>query len=170
MEVAKNTVVALTYELLDADGKVVEKTEEPIEYLHGGYQGIFPLVEKALAGKSPGESCRVRLEPDDAFGEYDAELVHLEPRSKFPDSVGVGMQFEGRGAESGATLIYTVTDVAEDKVVVDGNHPLAGRTLHFSCTVDAVRPATQEEISHGHVHGAHGHGHEHDDGGHHHHP
>ena len=159
MEVAKNTVVSLNYELSDTDGKLIEKTEAPIEYLHGGYDGIFPLVEKALAGKTAGESCQVRLEPDDAFGDYDAELVHLEPRSKFPDNIKVGMQFEGRGSESGASLIYTVTDIADDKVVVDGNHPLAGKTLSFSCKVTGVRAATQEELSHGHVHGAHGHHH-----------
>jgi FKBP-type peptidyl-prolyl cis-trans isomerase SlyD len=169
MEIGKDTVVGLSYELLDADGKVIEKTEEPFEYLHGGYRGIFPLVEKELAGKQIGDRCRVRLEPDDAFGEYDAELVHLEPRSKFPEKLKVGMQFTGQGVESGNTLVYTVTDIADDKVVLDGNHPLAGRTLHFSCTVSAVRPATQEEVSHGHVHGAHGHGHDHGDGGHHHH-
>ena len=159
MQVGKNTVVAINYELSDVDGNVIEKTEEPIEYLHGGYDGIFPLVEKALSGKSAGETCRVRLEPDDAFGEYDAGLVHLEARDKFPDNVAVGMRFEGRGAESGATLIYTVTDVAADKVVVDGNHPLAGKALDFNCTVTGVRPATQEEMEHGHVHGPHGHHH-----------
>lgn len=159
MQVTKDTVVAINYELSDVDGNVIEKTEEPIEYLHGGYDGIFPLVEKALSGKSAGETCRVRLEPDDAFGEYDAGLVHLEARDKFPDNVAVGMRFEGRGAESGATLIYTVTDVAADKVVVDGNHPLAGKALDFNCTVTGVRPATQEEMEHGHVHGPHGHHH-----------
>lgn len=159
MQITKDTVVSLTYELLDSDGGTVEKTENPIEYLHGGYDGIFPLVEKALSGKAAGEACRVRLEPDDAFGDYNAELVHIEPRNKFPDDIKVGMQFEGRGAESGHSLIYTVTDIADDKVVVDGNHPLAGRTLEFSCTVTAVRAATSEEISHGHVHGAHGHHH-----------
>jgi len=159
VEVAKNTVVSLNYELSDTDGKLIEKTEAPIEYLHGGYDGIFPLVEKALAGKSAGETCRVRLEPDDAFGEYDAGLVHLEPRNKFPDSIAVGMQFEGRGTESGSTLIYTVTNIADDKVVVDGNHPLAGKALDFICTVAAVRAATQEELTHGHVHGPHGHHH-----------
>ncbi len=159
MQIKKDTVVSLTYELLDAAGGTIEKVEAPIEYLHGGYDGIFLLVEKALSGKSAGESCQVRLEPDDAFGDYDAELVHLEPRSKFPDNITVGMQFEGRGAESGATLIYTITEIADDKVVVDGNHPLAGRTLEFSCTVTSVRTATSEEISHGHVHGGHGHHH-----------
>jgi FKBP-type peptidyl-prolyl cis-trans isomerase SlyD len=159
VEIGKDTVVALTYELLDSDGRVVEKTEAPFEYLHGGYRGIFPMVEKALAGKSVGDGCRVQLEPEEAFGEYDAELVHLEPRAKFPENVAIGMQFEGRGVDSGTTLIYTVTDVAEDKVVVDGNHPLAGQTLHFACTVTAVRAATTAEVSHGHVHGAHDHHH-----------
>jgi FKBP-type peptidyl-prolyl cis-trans isomerase SlyD len=169
VQIGKDTVVGLTYELLDTDGKVIEKTEEPFEYLHGGYRGIFPLVEKELAGKKTGDRCRVKLEPDDAFGEYDAELVHMEPRSKFPEKLKVGMQFTGQGAESGNTLVYTVTEIADGKVVVDGNHPLAGKTLQFACTVNAVRAATPEEVAHGHVHGAHGHGHEHDDGGHHHH-
>ena len=159
MQVGQDTVVELTYELTDSDGKLIERTEDPIEYLHGGYDGIFPLVERALAGKNVGDSCRVRLEPDDAFGEYDAELMHLEPRNKFPADVAIGMRFEGRGVESGTKLVYTVTDVAEDKVVVDGNHPLAGRTLQFTCTVTAVRVATVEEIAHGHVHGAHDHQH-----------
>jgi len=159
VQVTKNTVVSLNYELSDTDGKVIEKTEAPIEYLHGGYDGIFPLVEQALAGKSAGETCRIRLEPVDAFGEYDAGLVHLEPRNKFPDTIAVGMQFEGRGVESGTTLIYTVTNIADDKVVVDGNHPLAGKALDFICTVAAVRAATQEELTHGHVHGPHGHHH-----------
>jgi len=159
VQVGQDTVVELTYELTDSDGKLVERTEDPIEYLHGGYDGIFPLVERALAGKNVGDSCRVRLEPDDAFGEYDAELMHLEPRNKFPADVAIGMRFEGRGVESGTKLVYTVTDVADDKVVVDGNHPLAGRTLQFTCTVTAVRVATVEEIAHGHVHGAHDHQH-----------
>lgn len=156
MQIAKDTVVELTYELFDADGGLIEKTDAPVEYLHGGYEGIFPLVERALAGKSVGDACRVRLAPDDAFGEYDAELVHREPFSKFPDNVSVGMQIQGQSEESGRTLVYTVTDIAGDKVVVDGNHPLAGRTLQFACAVTAVRAATQDEVTHGHVHGAHG--------------
>jgi FKBP-type peptidyl-prolyl cis-trans isomerase SlyD len=153
MEVGRNVVVSLSYELCDADGRLIEKSEAPVEYLHGGYGGIFPAVEKALAGKAVGEGCRLRLEPEDAFGEYDAELVRLEPREKFPPDVAVGMQFEGEGAETGTRLIYTVTDVAEGKVVVDGNHPLAGQTLNFACTVTAVRAATAEELAHGHAHG-----------------
>lgn len=160
MQIAKNVVVALTYELSDSDGKLIEKSEAPIEYLHGGHDGIFPLVEKTLAGRGIRDSCGVKLEPDDAFGEYDAELVRLESRDKFPGNVAVGMRFEGRGEHSGSTLVYTVTDIAEEKVVVDGNHPLVGQTLNFSCIVTAVRAATAEEVAHGHVHdGAHSHGH-----------
>ena len=159
MQIARNRVVALSYELFDADGNLIEKTEASINYLHGGYDGIFLPVEQALDGKSAGEACRVRLAPGDAFGEYDAELVQVEPRSKFPGNLAVGMQFEGQTDGSGETLVYTVTDVADDKVVVDGNHPLAGQTLDFSCTVTAVRAATQDEITHQHVHGPHGHHH-----------
>ena len=159
MEVAKDTVVELTYELYDTDGGLIEKTEAPVGYLHGGYDGIFELVERALAGKRVGDTCRVRLEPDDAFGDYDAELVQMEPIDKFPENVAVGMQFEGQSDQSGQSRVYTVTDIAEGKVMLDGNHPLAGRALDFSCKVTAVRAATKEEITHGHVHGPHGHHH-----------
>lgn len=159
MQIAKNTVVTLTFELLDAQGNMIEKAESPIVYLHGGFQGIFPLVEQTLDGKKVGDSCEVRLAPNDAFGEYDAKLVQVETRDKFPSDIAVGMQFEGRGEESGHTIVYTVTDVAADKVVVDGNHPLAGQTLNFNGTVTEVRVATGEEMEHGHVHGAHGHHH-----------
>ena len=85
--------------------------------------------------------------------------MHVEPRAKFPDNVQVGMQFEGQGNESGETLVYTVTEIAEGKVVVDGNHPLAGQTLKFECTIMEVRQASDEELSHGHVHGPGGHHH-----------
>jgi FKBP-type peptidyl-prolyl cis-trans isomerase SlyD len=159
LQIEKNRVVALDYELFDADGPLIEKTEAPIEYLHGGYHGIFPLVEKALEGKRAGDRCRVRLNPEDAFGEYDAELVQVEPRDKFPDNLAVGMQFEGQAEGRHDALVYTVTDIAADKVVVDANHPLAGRTLDFSCAVAAVRAASAEELNHGHAHGPHGHHH-----------
>jgi FKBP-type peptidyl-prolyl cis-trans isomerase SlyD len=155
MNVARNTVVSLSYELYDGDGKLIEKAETPLVYLHGGYSGIFPLVEKALDGKAVGETCRIHLPPGDAFGEYDDELV----RDKFPAEIDVGMQFEGQSDKQGETVIYTVTDIADGKVVVDGNHPLAGQTLNFQCTVSAVRAATEEELTHGHVHGPHGHHH-----------
>jgi FKBP-type peptidyl-prolyl cis-trans isomerase SlyD len=159
MNVAQNTVVSLSYELYDGDGKLIEKADTPLVYLHGGYSGIFPLVEKALDGKAVGDTCRIHLPPGDAFGEYDAELVRVETRDQFPAEIAVGMQFEGQTDRPGEVIIYTVTDIAEDKVVVDGNHPLAGQTLNFQCVVSEVRAATQEELTHGHVHGAHGHHH-----------
>jgi FKBP-type peptidyl-prolyl cis-trans isomerase SlyD len=159
MQVGKNMVVTISYELFDAAGKLIEKTSEPISYLHGGYQGIFPRVEDALNGKAVGDRCEVTLEPEDAFGDYNAKLVRTEPRNRFPPNVKVGMQFEGAPDGTKEYVIYTVTDVAGDQVVVDGNHPLAGQTLVFNCTVTDVRSATGEELSHGHVHGPHGHHH-----------
>jgi FKBP-type peptidyl-prolyl cis-trans isomerase SlyD len=159
LHITKNTVVSLTYQLIGADGKLIEQTEEAISYLHGGYEGIFPLVEQELEGKEAGFACEVRLVPDDAFGEYEADLVRVEPRKLFPPSLRVGMQFEGSADDSGETRIYTVTDVADDKVVVDGNHPLAGQTVVFSCVVTEVRAASSEELTHGHVHGPGGHHH-----------
>lgn len=159
MQVGKDTVVSLDYQLFDTDGELIEKTDEPVEYLHGGYGGMFATVEKELEGRAVGETFRVRLTPEDGFGDYDADLVHVEPRDKFPDHVEIGMQFEGRGEESGDTIVYTVTDIADSKVVVDGNHPLAGQTLHMECTVRDVRAASADEVSHGHAHGAHDHHH-----------
>ncbi len=152
MKIARDTVVSINYELSDANGKLLEKTSKPMSYLHGGYHGMFPMVEEALQGKSAGDSCKLTMDPQDAFGEYDSELVCTEPRHLFPENVAVGMQFEGGAEGSDDVMIYTVTEVAQDKVVVDGNHPLAGQTLNFSCTVTEVRAATPEEITHGHVH------------------
>ncbi len=160
MQIVKNSVVTLTYSLFDSQGNLLEESKEPISYLHGGYDNIFPTVEQELQGKQPGDSVTLSLAPEDAFGEYDASLVRVEPRSVFPvQDIRVGMQFEGGAEGSDEMILYTVTDVTEDTVVVDGNHPLAGRTLQFSCTITDVRPATEEEIAHGHVHGAHGHAH-----------
>lgn len=159
MRVEKNTVVSLNYELTDASGKILEKTDIPISYLHGGYDGIFPLVEEALQEMEIGYSCSISMEPEDTFGEYDAELIRVEPRDSFPANVVVGMNFEGGAEGSDDFIIYKVTDVSDDSVTVDGNHPFAGMKLNFACTVTEVRPATAEEISHQHVHGAHGHEH-----------
>ena len=157
MQISKNTVVSISYDLFDSSGKLVEKTPSPVSYLHGGYDAIFPAVERALDGKSVGDACEVRMEPEDAFGDYNEQLVRVEPRDRFPENVSVGMKFEG--APEGATehVLYTVTDIADDKVVADGNHPHSGQALVFNCTVTEVREATGEEVSHGHVHGPHGH-------------
>lgn len=161
MNIAHNTVVTISYRLSTTGGEVLEATEaqEPTAYLHGGYDGIFPKVEQALHGKGIGDEVDVLLEPDDAFGEYDADLVRVEPAHLFPDNVQAGMQFEGASEDGEHMMIYTVTDVADGKVVVDANHPLAGQSLRVQCRVEAVREASAEELSHGHVHGAGGHHH-----------
>jgi len=159
VRISKDTVVSLTYELFGADGALIEKTDRPISYLHGGYDGIFPQVEKTLDGKQEGDACRVALDLEHAFGAYEADLVRVEPRERFPANVTAGMQFEGSPEGSSETRIYTVTEVTGDKVVVDGNHPLASRSLIFACTVTGVRAANREELTHGHVHGPGGHHH-----------
>ena len=163
LNIVKNTVVTLSYRLSTLEGDLLEEASgnAPAIYLHGGYDGIFPKVEAALEGKLTGDEVEVVLEPEDAFGEYDAELVRLEPAHLFPEDVRVGMQFEGASEDGHHLTIYTVTDVADGKVVVDGNHPLAGASLRFQCRVEGVRMATEDEISHGHAHGPGGHHHAH---------
>lgn len=163
MRIAKDTVVIFSYRLSTLDGEVIEEAaqDEPAAYLHGGYDGIFPKVEAALEGKGSGDEVNVVLEPDDAFGEYDAELVRIEDAGLFPPEVQPGMQFEGASEDGQHHLLYTVTDVADGKVVVDGNHPLAGQSLRVDCRVEEVRAASAEEITHGHVHGPEGHHHHH---------
>ena len=159
MEIAKNTVVTLNYTVKDPDGNMIDDGHHPLVYLHGGYDGIFALIEEALQGKTVGENLKVKLAPEDAFGEFDEELVLVEDAALFPDNIEVGMSFERVGEHGEEDMIYRITDIAEGKVVVDGNHPLAGVALIFDVTVKDVRAATSEEIGHGHVHG---------DGGHHH--
>jgi FKBP-type peptidyl-prolyl cis-trans isomerase SlyD len=159
MQIAKNTVVTLHYEMFDADNTLLDKTEEPITYLHGGYDGIFPLVEEALHGKDVGESIDVKLAPEDAFGEPEEELVRVEALDVFPADIEVGMVFEADDPESGEVLLFRVTDIADGKAVVDANHPLAGTSIRFAAKVVDVRQASEEELTHGHAHGEHGHEH-----------
>jgi len=154
MPIKRGVVVKLDYELKDCDGQALEDEGAQLEYLHGGYGGIFPKVEEALEGKEVGQELSLTLEPEDAFGEYDAELLRVEPRERFPEAVEVGMRFEGvPGDEEEEALIYTVTDVTPEAVVVDGNHPLAGERLWFKAKVSGVRQATPDELQHGHPHG-----------------
>jgi len=157
MQIGQDTVVTLNYRVTDAQGNLIDEGKHPLVYLHGGYGGIFEKIETELAGQVAGYQKDIRLQPEDAFGDYDAELVLVEPRELFPDEIEVGMQFERAGEEGEDDMLFTITDIAEGKVVVDGNHPLAGMALVFSCTVNEVRAATQEELSHGHVHGEGGH-------------
>ena len=134
-------------------------------YLHGGYAGTFPKIEELLEGQEIGFETNVQLEPQDAFGDYDAELLRIEQRDRFPEPLEVGMQFEGvpslddeeegteflsaEDDEDQQTLIYTITDLAEDRVILDANHPLAGMALRFWIQVTEVRVATNEEVENG---------------------
>jgi FKBP-type peptidyl-prolyl cis-trans isomerase SlyD len=114
-----------------------------LTYLHGGYGGLFEALERLLEGKAPGESVRVQLEPEQAFGEYDASLLRVEPQESYGEGITVGMEVEA------GSRFYRVTDVGGGSVVLDGNHPLAGIALRFSCVILAVRAATEEELHRG---------------------
>ena len=148
MHIAKNTVVSLDVELSDIWSNTIQRSEQPVQYLHGGYGDIFPAAEAALEGKGVKDRVEVRLEPEEAFGDYDEDLLRVEPRARFPEVLETGMRFEG-AAGGDEDLIFTVTDIAEDKVVLDANHPLAGLAIKFSCAVVGVRPATEVEIRNG---------------------
>jgi FKBP-type peptidyl-prolyl cis-trans isomerase SlyD len=154
MQIERGRVVTLAYQLRNSDGEPLEDDNAELAYLHGGFGGIFPKVESALEGKDVGHEVSLTLEPEDAFGEYDAELLRVEPRNRFPETLEVGMQFEGvPGGNESEARIYTITDITNDAVVVDGNHPLAGERLWFKCSVRDVRAATDDELRHGHPHG-----------------
>lgn len=158
-EIVKDTVVTLNYTVRDHEGNMIDDGAHPLVYLHGGYDGIFPVLEELLQGKKVGERFQVKLQPEDAFGEYDEELVLIEDASLFPENIEVGMSFERVTDNGEEEVIYRITDIADGKVVVDGNHPLAGTALVFDLTVAAVRKASADEIAHGHVHGEGGHHH-----------
>ena len=148
-QVGKNNVVTLSYNLTDPDGNMLDEGNEPIVYLHGGYDGVFIPIEEALEGKSVGDTVTVKLQPNDAFGEYDFDLLQIEPVENLPQPLKVGMMIEGdseEGLEDGA-VFYTVTEIADGKAVLDGNHPLSGMALVFIGTVTSLRPATAGEIA-----------------------
>lgn len=144
-------VVTLKYQVTDSDGLTVDAGNAPLVYLHGGHDDIFPKIEEAIHGKKIGDTVSVKLQPDEAFGDYDENLIEVEPRSAFPETLEVGMQFEGapEDADEDDFIIYRVTDIADDKVVLDGNHPLAGMALIFTCTVIEMRAASADELREG---------------------
>jgi FKBP-type peptidyl-prolyl cis-trans isomerase SlyD len=158
MKIEKDTAVTLRYKVADTQGKLLEESKEPMVYLHGGYGNTFPKIEEALQGREPGYQTTLELQPPDAFGERDERLVQTIPKTQFPPGVKVGGQLEGRG-EDGHVQVFTVMKIKGDQVLLDGNHPMAGKALRFNLTVTDVRPASEEEIAHGHVHGEHGHHH-----------
>jgi FKBP-type peptidyl-prolyl cis-trans isomerase SlyD len=158
--IADKHVVSIHYTLTDDDGETLDSSagRDPLMYLHGA-SNIIPGLESALTGKDVGDKVQVTVEPADAYGEVDAELVQRVPREAFEgiEQIEPGMQFEARSPEGGSQVVV-VKEVADDGVVIDGNHPLAGQTLHFDVSVEEVRAATDEEVAHGHVHGP-GHSH-----------
>jgi FKBP-type peptidyl-prolyl cis-trans isomerase SlyD len=158
MKIDKDTAVTLRFSVTDAAGKVIDKGAEPMVYLHGGYDNIFPKVEEALQGQEAGYQVTLTLAPEDAFGQHNPALITTIAKKDFPAGVKVGGHLEGRG-EDGQEHVFTVVKIKGDTVHLDGNHPLAGQTLKFGIKVVDVRAASAEEIAHKHVHGEHGHHH-----------
>jgi len=160
MQISKHKVVTLDYTLTNDDGEVLDtsKGQEPLAYIHGtGF--MIPGLERALEGKSEGDSLSVTVEPRDGYGERDEELVKVVERSMFGgvERLETGMQFQTE-TEDGVEVVM-VAAVEGDKVTVDGNHPLADTILNFEVKIVGVREANKEEVDHGHVHGAGGHHH-----------
>jgi FKBP-type peptidyl-prolyl cis-trans isomerase SlyD len=156
MPIAQNDVVTIHYTLKDDADKVIDSSSgsEPLAYLHG-HGNIVPGLERELAGKSAGDRLTVRIPAAEGYGEYDRALVQKVPRRSLK---GIANLRVGQRLQAGHQAV-TVTHIAGDMVTLDGNHPLAGQNLNFDIEITAVRPATEEELAHGHVHG---------DGGHHH--
>lgn len=145
--IEKNTIVTLDYTVADPDGNTVDAGADPLVYLHGGYGDIYPSIELALEGKDVGDSVKVKLQPGEAFGEYDPDLIRIAAVEDLPQPLNVGMQVEDATNDDGTPAFVRVTDIAEGKAVLDANHPLAGVALIFSCTVADVRRAAPTEIA-----------------------
>jgi FKBP-type peptidyl-prolyl cis-trans isomerase SlyD len=162
MKIADGTVVGIDYALHLGDGKIVDASEpgEPLTYLHGGGQ-IVPGLEGALLGLGAGDKRQVVVAPAEGYGEHDPRGVQEVPRSAFPPDFApqAGMELTAEG-EDGEPVPFVVKELRLESVVIDLNHPLAGKTLHFDVTVREVREATEEEREHGHAHGPEGHGHD----------
>ncbi len=153
MQISAPCVVSLTWRLEDAHGQLIDELETALEFFYGG-DDLLAKVEEVLNGQETGFEAKLHLEPEQAFGEYDPELVFFEERSLFGEQIEPGMQFDG--PPEGATVeglpkdaIYTVTEVYDTHVVLDGNHPLAGIALRLDLVVRGVREATEEEIESG---------------------
>ena len=146
MKIDQGALVSLDVTLYDAQGILLEHSEEPLVYLHG-HDDLFPRVEEALAGKQAGARVALQLEPEEAFGDYDPALVLLMPLDNLGEGVEVGMRVEGDGEQGTTGRIFTITDIADGMAVLDGNHPLAGFALRFDITVLEVRAASPEELA-----------------------
>ena len=160
MSISQDQVVSIHYTLRDDAGEVIDRSAdgEPLSYLHGR-GNLIPGLERELTGRKAGDRLRVKIAPGEGYGEYDQQLVQRVPRRALNgiDNVRVGMRLHAQTAEGPRAV--TVTQVSGDLVTLDGNHPLAGKNLNFEVEIAAVRPATAEELAHGHVHGPGGHHH-----------
>lgn len=170
LKVGSDTVVTVEFWITDTQGAALDDSGGPVSFLHRGLDSLLPRLDDAIEGKEPGYENTFHLEPEDAFGDYDADLLRVEPRSRFPEPIEVGMQFEGVPGPEGDdgeevmvsdagddeepsedALIFIVTDLTEDKVVLDANHPYAGMALRVRMKVLDVRKAEPEEIEQGHA-------------------
>ena len=161
MQITDNAVVTLDYTVTTPEGDLIDssgQSGEPLTYLHG-CGNIVPGLENALAGKRVGDAFHITVPPEEGYGERNDDLVQVVHRDQFVgiEQMEIGMQFQTEA--DGEVHVVTVTGLEGDEVIVDANHPLAGETLVFDVTVLAVRPATREELAHGHVHGPGGHHH-----------
>jgi FKBP-type peptidyl-prolyl cis-trans isomerase SlyD len=148
MQIEDGCLVGLKLRLRDAQGHLLEATDDdgpPLVYLHGA-NDIFPAIEAALTGRAAGDRLSIALEPEQAFGDFDADLVHLVPLDSLGEGAAVGMQFEGLPGEAGDGRIYRVTDIGGDVAVLDGNHPLAGIALRLDVEVASVERATDAQL------------------------
>lgn len=154
MQIANNTAVSINYVLKGDDGKVIDESNDGQFTFLIGAQNIIPGLENALQGKAAGDSFEVSIAPEDAYGVMDPAKIQTVPKTAFPEDVDiqVGAQFHG-ASPSGDPVVVTVSAIEGDDVVIDGNHALADQTLHFSVEVVEVRASTEDEISHGHIHG-----------------
>ncbi len=154
MEISQQCVVALTWTLKDTLGEVLDVLDDPVEFLVGG-RDLLQKIEQALQGHEKSDRLDLHLEPEDAFGDFNDQLIFLEARALFPKDIEAGMQFEGASLPAGCNaaapkdVVYTVSEIYPDHIVLDGNHPLAGIALRIAIKVEGVREATEAEIGAG---------------------
>ncbi|MEZ4591610.1 MAG: peptidylprolyl isomerase [Chloroflexota bacterium] len=161
LKIKDGVVVSLEYVLRLDDGEVVDASDgDALVYLHG-YGEIIPGLEKALVGLTVGDSKTISVSPSEAYGEVDMEAFEIVPRSMFPDDMELveGLELSLRDVETDEPFDATIAEIRDNEVMLDFNHPLAGETLHFEVSIPALRPATEEELAHGHVHGEDDHHH-----------
>lgn len=145
MKIAAGNLVSLDVKMYDGQGNLLEASADPLVYLHGS-NDIFPAIEQALEGQEEGFETALVLEPPDTFGDDDPGLLHLVPRAALGEHVRIGMKVEGVPGQPKDGRIYTITDLTDTVAVLDGNHPLAGRTLRFALKVLAVEGASADEL------------------------